>query len=129
MPSFYELSLAAKFTWFRKFFDQSNAKWKAIFAHLFQPDIESSILRSSIDPDNIPVQILNDLPLFYRDCLKVWFSVRSKVKENGNRHLLWNSMYKIFVSVERNYLNTFTLRAVNNTIDISKVTTKWCTAF
>ena len=124
VPSFYEMSLASKFTWFRKFFDQSNAKWKTIFSLLLQPNVENSILRSSIDPDNIPLQILNDLPHFYRDCLKVWFSVRSKTIVTSNRHLMWNSMYKIFVSVERNDLNVFTFESASKIMDISRVTTK-----
>ena len=62
-----------------------SSKWKA---HSFQPDSENSILRSSVDPDNIPIRSLNDLPHFYLDCLKVWFSssVRSKVIGSGSRH-------------------------------------------
>ena len=124
IPSFYELSLALKFTWFRKFFDENKATWKILFSYLLQPHYNESILKSCIDPNNLPHEISNVLSEFYIDCLKVWFNMKAKSKRDSKRTLLWNSLYRLFVPVVDQILHTFTLNEGSEEIDISKLTTK-----
>ena len=120
-PSFKELALALKFTWLRRFLDDSNGKWKNMFAFLFQSNDKEGILCSSIDPYNIPSQISNNMSLFYTDCLRVWLVMRS-MRKKCQKHLSWNHLYKIFISVLENNLNTFYLE--HHTIDIQDLNTK-----
>ena len=44
LPSFSELALALKFSWYRKLFDNSSAKWRNFFSFHFQTDKDWGIL-------------------------------------------------------------------------------------
>ena len=75
-------------------------------------------LRFYINPNDIPIQIVNKLSEFYIDCLYVWFKVRCQQTIDHQRRLLWNAFYSIFVSrMDDDHLNVLDINGVQKNIE------------